>query len=289
MPVLSNLGALGRASRILVTQRDGLGTVTFSNSFRIVNVRGVEFAGFWPFPHSINLAGVQDFAWAYSKVLSLNITGRVATTENIELVECVTPEAGLRNHDTWAFRTMEYEYRKIAVTGCYIAPSFKEAGSREHVDTLQLSGTRPQRDVTLHDTAIFASTNAGLIPSSAASNVLLDNSIIVGEDRMLIRFPLPAGANNFTSGYPIGVNGQGTTNVLSANDSIIVGSARGTWDNVTNTLASTTPSVRVTKGGFTINRWLVVQGASWIDARIPQPTDGYLVGIWSNLAALKAR
>lgn len=282
-PVIANLGALGRSSRIVVVPRDGIDTVRFTNSIRILNVRGVTFLGFSPFPHSLNLSGVQDFAWARSKVLSLNITGRGAFVENVELVECVTPEAGLRNHDTWAFRTIEHGYRNISVVGCYLAPSYKEAGSPEHVDTLQLSGGLPQQNVTIRDTVIFASTNAGLIPSPQADNVRLERSLVVGGDRMLERYPLPSDANNFTSGPPISVNGAGTTNILSAHDSIIIGAVEGLWASVHNTLTDSVPRATSSQGAFSVRPELASIDSAWLNTRAPLPSEDFLRRAWDDV------
>lgn len=280
-PVLANVGALGRSSRILITPRDGVRSVSFSNSIRLVNVRGVTFAGFWLWPHGINLSAVQDLAWGFSKGASFTITGTGGVTQNIELVECVSPNGGLRNYDSWAFRSYRNELAGVSVVGCYIAPSYKQAGSSEHVDTLQLSGPLPQRNITITDSVIFASTNAAVIAASNSRNVALNHSLVIGGDRTLVRYPLPRGADAFTSGPPISVNGDGTSGVLSSRNSILIGPLHGAWATVSNAVISGKVAATASSGAFTVDSSLKSMSAAWLDARSSNPTDAYLQKIWT--------
>ncbi|NII69454.1 hypothetical protein [Microbacterium ulmi] len=280
-PVLEVVGSAGRAHRILVAPRDGVGTVAFGESIRIDRVLGVAFVGFWTYPYSVALTGVQDFAWAWSKGQAFNVTsGRTGEANDVELVECVTPDALVTDSDAWAFRAAGNAYSGIQVVGCYIAPSYKPAGSQAHCDTLQLSGDRPQARITLTDTALFASTNAGFIPSGLASEVLFDHSLLVGGDRMLQRYALPAGANAFTSGYPAAVNGSGTTGVLSARDSLFIGGVKGAWATVENSSVSDRAGTVAASGGFRSDPSLASIDAAWLERMAPTPTDDRLRAIW---------
>lgn len=278
--VLANIGRAGRASRVLVVPRDGVGSVTTSDSIRIDRVRGVAFAGFWTFPSSMVLTGVQDFAWAWSKGRSFNVTAQSGgNVSDVELVECVTPESLLNDADVWAFRTDRGTMSGMSMQGCYIAPYFKPAGSRAHLDTLQLSGTHSIAGVKITDSVLFGSTNAAFIPTSLASNVLFDHSLVVAGSRMLERYPLPAGANTFTSGWPQASNGSGTRGILSAQNSTLIGSVPGVWASVVAS-STTAANTSVQQGKFTCDPSLSTVDAAWIDLRAPYPSDDRLREAW---------
>ncbi len=280
-PVMRNVGAVGRPYRVLVMPRDGVGTVTHSDSLRIELVGGVSFVGFWLGSNSIVLSAVQDFAWAWSKGQAFNITSNSSLpTENVELVECVTPDARLIDSDTWAFRTGGQTYEDISMIGCYLAPSYKNDGSGAHCDTLQLSGDEAKKGLTIRDSVIFASTNSAFIPSGGASDILFDHSLVVGGDRMLQRYPLPAGANAFTSGAPAAVNGIGTVDMLSASASTFIGNVRGVWKSVQSSTVSLAEPPKATSGSFTSDTSLAKVDAAWLEARTPMPTDARLKAAW---------
>lgn len=281
-PVLQLVGALGRPYRVLVAPRDGVGSITHSASMRIDRVRGVAFMGFWPFPNSLVLSSVEDVAWGWSKGQAFNITaGAGGPARGIELVECVTPDARMTESDAWAFRTAGNLLEDVSVVGSYIAPSYKPAGSSAHCDTLQLSGDHAQNRVTLTDSVLFASTNAGFIPSSLATAVAFNHTLIVASDRMLQRYALPAGANAFTSGVPAAVNGTGTVGLLSATDSTFVGALQGTWASIQNTTVSGNRTAAPASGSVQIDSSLSRIDAGWLEARTPMPTDDRLRAIWT--------
>lgn len=279
--VIKDVGVAGRASRVLVMPRDGVGSVTFQDSIRIELVRGVSFVGFWLGTKSMVVSAVQDFAWAWSRGQAFNITSNSSEpTTDVEFVECVTPDARLVDADTWAFRTGGQPYTNISVVGCYVAPSYKNDGSGAHCDTIQLSGDDPMEGLVFRDTVIFSSTNAGLIPSGGATGVVFDHSLVIGGDRMLERYPLPAGANAFTSGPPAAVNGVGSVDQLSAVDSTFVGNVRGTWKSVESSTVSLAKPPEATSGSFTSDTSLSSIDAAWIDSKTPYPTDDRLKAAW---------
>lgn len=278
-PVLSNVGSARRKTRVLISPRDGVGSVTFSASIRLDRVRGVTFLGFWLAPYSLVLSAVQDFSWAWSKGQAFNITGNSSEpTADVDLVECVTPEARAADGDTWAFRTAGQRIDRVAVIGSYIAPSYKAAGSSAHVDTLQLSGSEGMSGIVFRDTAIFASTNAAFIGYPGASDILFDSSLVVGGRYMLDRFPLPEGANNFTSGYPSAVNGSGTVDILSASGSTFYGPLRGTWKTVSGSTVIGAQAPSVADGAF--DAGATTMSADGFDTISPVPTDDVLRSIW---------
>ncbi|GAA3633439.1 hypothetical protein GCM10022200_15700 [Microbacterium awajiense] len=280
--VLKGVGAAGRKYRILVAPRDGAGTVQHSASLRLELVSGVSFMGFWPYPYSVVMSAVTDVAWGWSKVQALNITGNSATpVDDVELVECVTPEAQLKDSDTWAFRTVDRSISNVSMIGCYVSPSYKQAGSSAHCDTLQLSGNSANTGLVIRDSVIFASTNAAFIPSGAATGVIFDHSLVVGGDRMLERYPLPSGANAFTSGFPQAVNGSGSVDQLSGADSVFIGGVSGTWLDVKDCTVSGTRAPTVTTGGFTSDPALSGIDDQWLESMAPMPSDDRLRAAWS--------
>ncbi|GAA2979887.1 hypothetical protein JOD63_002865 [Microbacterium terrae] len=281
-PVIQLVGSSGRASRVLVAPRDGIGSITHTGSIRIDRVKGVSFVGFWTHPNSVVLTSVEDVAWAWSKGQAFNATaGKGGPLSNVEFVECVTPDAKLTESDAWAFRTAGNVLDGVSVIGCYIAPSYKPAGSTAHCDTLQLSGDKAQANITLKDTVLFASTNAGFIPSGLAKNVMFDGSLLVAGDRMLQRYPVPAQANNFTSGAPAAVNGSGTRGILSSRGSTFIGIVRGEWASVQSSTISGSASVPVASGGFTSDPSLAKIDAAWLERTVPVPSDDRLRAIWA--------
>lgn len=280
-PMLANIGKTGRTTRVLVVPRDGVGTVKLAASMRLDRVRGVAFVGIWAYPYSIVFSAVQDFAWAWSKGQAFNISANSSEpTKDVELVECVSPDGRLTEGDVWAFRTAGQTMTGVSVVGCYIAPSFKPAGSEAHCDTLQFSGTHAVQGAVIKDSVIFASTNAAVIPFDRAVDIGFQHSLVVGGDRMLQRFPLPDGANQYTSGFPSAVNGSGTVDILSAQDSTFIGAVRGVWKSAVNTTVSLQSPPKATSGSFTSDTSLASIGGDWLDQMAPVPTDARLLAMW---------
>lgn len=280
-PVLADIGREGRASRVLVIPRDGVESVKIEGSLRLNALVGVAFAGFWTFPESLVLTSTRDFAWAWSKGQAFNISsGDSGPSESTELVECVTPEAAEGDADTWAFRTGANPYRDIAVRGCYLAPTYKAEDSESHCDTLQLSGDADKEGLLIEGTVLFSSTNAGFIPTAEAKDIVFDRSLLVGGDRMLERYPLPRGANAFTSGPPSVVNAAKSVDQMSAKDSVFIGHVRGTFANVENSIISANDAPNATVGAFRPDPSLAEIDAEWLDEKAPMPTDDRLREIW---------
>ena len=280
--VLNDVGTAGNDFRILVVPRDGVGTVTLADSIRLEKVRGVSFVGIWNHPNSMVISASQDVAWAWSKGQAFNISANSSEpTADIEFVECVTPDARLFDQDAWAFRTAGQPLDRVGVIGCYIAGSYKNDGSDAHTDTLQLSGDQPITGLLIKDSAIFASTNAAFIPFTYASDIVFDHSLVVGGDRMLLRHPLPDGANDFSSGYPAAVNGAGSVDQMAANDSIFIGNVRGQFVSSENTQTSLSDPPAASSGAFVSTPALSDADAAWLDTEVPLPTDDVLRKIWT--------
>lgn len=278
-PVLERIGQTGRGRRILIMPRDGSQSIAVDASLRMDRVSGVSFVGFWTFPYSLVLTGVSDFSWAWSKGRAFNVsTNDLAAVSDVEFVECVTPESQLTESDAWATRTAGSTVTNLSLLGCYIASMYKPSSSTAHLDTLQLSGTHPLKNVVMKDSVIFASTNAGFIPTEIASGVRFEHSLVVAGATMLKRYPLPSGAK-LSSVYPQAANGSGTNGVMSAQDSIMIGSVPGVWAAVGNSFTSAAKTY-ANSGGWTYDPTLSEVTSAWLDARTPMPTDEYLRTVW---------
>lgn len=196
-PVLQNLGALGRKSRIVVAPRDGVFSVQHEAGIRIHNVKGVTFLGFSiagedhveanggtdqieagkteptqnTSPNALSWRGlvvtdVKDFAFGWAKVTHCNITAAAggASIDGLELVELVAPDNVISNSDRMGLRNLNgSSMRDVALIGLWMAPRWRNDGSA-HLDTLQTSGNSVRFDAfTFLDCFLNGPSNAVLI------------------------------------------------------------------------------------------------------------------------------
>ncbi|CAF4384100.1 unnamed protein product [Rotaria sp. Silwood2] len=145
----------------------------------------------------------------------------------------VVPDANVKydvnnNADTAAFRTgSNAPVSNVRFLGCYFAPSYREAGSKAHTDSLQFSGASTYSNIQLENTVAFGSTNAA-IQVGAASHYAFVRTLIIGSKMTCVRYPVPAGADGYSLGFvnPNAVNGAATN--ATAINSIIIGSIGST-------------------------------------------------------------
>jgi hypothetical protein len=283
-PVIQGVGSTGRASRILVTPRDGWGTVTVSNSARIHNISGVVFDRLdFGMNNGLVVTACQDFAISRSRAMNFNITGTSGfVTDTIQLVECVTPDSKLSDSDAWAFRTASGSagnVTNVQVLGSYISNFRRSSGSTSHEDALQLSGNNVYSGITLTDTVIFSANNSAFQIGSAP-DITIDHSLLIGiGDIVELRYGDISGADNDMSGAKA-INGGGADGMV-AKDSIILGSVGGpVWTNVTNTRIYPAPGSSPTAGAWTVDSTLASWTVSDLNAATPYPNDAYLESIW---------
>ncbi|MBF4462838.1 hypothetical protein ITJ45_09905 [Rathayibacter sp. VKM Ac-2879] len=285
-PMMQDIGSRDRANRILVYPRDGYGSVTTANSWRLLRVYGVAFAGIVT-TGAFLASGCTGSAFARMKTNAYNVYGVDDTdfTENIELVEVVVPDAQLRDEDVSSMRTptdgaggLRYIYR----IACSTAPAFKKKGSNAHTDTVQLSGQGGNYygDITSIDCIDFASTNSAFQIGSA-SNVRYEHCLVIGGDLVTRVFPLPAGAD--TGGGYNASNGPGADFGCTAVDSVFVGPmGAATWASVTNSrVGYATSGSDPREGSWTIDPSILEWSEADVRERSPQTTDDYLASIWS--------
>lgn len=284
-PMMQDIGSPDRKNRILVYPRDGFGTVTTANSWRLLRVQGVALAGIVT-KGAFLASGCSGSAFARITANAYNVYGVDDTefTENVELVEVVVPEAQLRNEDVSSMRTPDGAggLRFIYRIGCYTAPAYKEKGSDAHTDTVQFSsqGGNYYGDITSIDCVDFASTNTAFQIGSAA-NVRYQHCLVVGAEVVKRVFPLPDGAD--TGGSFGASNGPGTEFGCAAVDSTFIGPmGAATWSTVTNSVAGyETTGAAPKEGEWTIDPSILEWSADDVHERSPQVTAEYLAQIWA--------
>lgn len=284
-PVLQNIGATGRATRILVRPRDGAFSIKHTASARIHNVAGVSFVGFCPWglgvaeasSFGVVLTNCKDTSWAWSKTRFANITTSAGTTDGVELVECVAPLQGARDDDRSAFRNGDGgNTYNVFLDGCYLAGTYKADGSSAHCDTLQLSGPGVFENVDFRDCALFGSTNATYITTEYTSGDLIHTALIGGL-RTALRYPVGSDRSQFING-PVAFNGA-PTNYTASDSTLLTGKVVPVFTSVTDSkTAVTAPTPK--SGAWTVDSGLFDTVAK-IDAAIPFPTDARLQSIWA--------
>ncbi|KQQ03948.1 MULTISPECIES: hypothetical protein [unclassified Rathayibacter] len=285
-PVMQDVGSLDRENRVLVYPRDGYGTVTTANSWRMLRVNGVTVAGIVT-TGGFLVSGCSGSAFARIRVdAAYNVHGAdgVEYTENVEVVEVVVPEAQLRDEDVTSLRTPtkgDGSLRYVRRVACYTAPGYKAKDSNAHTDTIQMSGQGDNYygDFTSVDCIDFASTNTAFQIGSAP-NVRYEHCLVVGGDVVHRVFPLPDGADpggNFAAS-----NGPGADKGCSAVDSIFIGAiGASSWAEVTDSTVGYEGTSAPTEGEWTIDPSILEWSADDVHERSPQVTDEYLATIWA--------
>ncbi|SMH46356.1 hypothetical protein SAMN06295885_2725 [Rathayibacter oskolensis] len=285
-PVMQDIGSLDRENRILVYPRDGYGTVTTANSWRVLRVYGVTLAGIVT-TGGFLASGCSGSAFARIRAdAAYNVHGAdgVAFTENVELVEIVVPQPQLRNEDVSSLRTPtkgDGGLRYVRRVACYTAPGYKEKGSNAHTDTVQFSGqgNNYYGDFTNVDCIDFASTNTAFQIGSAP-NVRYEHCLVVGGEVVRRVFPLPDGAD--TGGNFAASNGPGADQGCSAVDSVFIGAmGASTWAEVTDSTVGYESVAAPAEGEWTIDPSILEWGADDVHGLSPEATDEYLASIWS--------
>ena len=290
-PVLKGLGKATWKKNILVSPRDGWGTVTITDPARIVGVDGVTFARIDT--RYVLLTDCVRTAWAQAKVSQgLKIAASARAVTACDLYEVVMADAKIDPNDPFSFAAgIGASLRDCVWEGCYIAPVFRELGSSNHIDAAQMSGNGVYRGLTVRDSTFFGALNCALQlggpkasdPNKGTPYVTLDRVILASQTTALrVRYTMPAGAYQPTIGQAI--NGTGEPGQLFAKDSYVFGSMYDTrWGSVERSFTSYERAIErntAVSGGWqfdsTMNSW----GAAEFDALTPTPTDEYLRSIW---------
>ncbi|QHF25165.1 hypothetical protein GTU73_14915 [Rathayibacter sp. VKM Ac-2804] len=285
-PMMQDIGTLDRDTRVLVYPRDGWGTVTTANSWRLLRVYNVALVGIVT-NGAFLASGCSSSAFARITTNAYNVYGVDGTdfTENVELVEVVVPDAQLRDEDVSSMRTPTDGaggLRHIFRIGCYTAPAYKEKGSGAHTDTVQFSGQGGNYygDITSIDCIDFASTNTAFQIGSA-QNVRYQHCLVVGADVVKRVFPVPDEADQ--DGSFGASNGPGVEFGCSALDSTFIGPmGAATWASVSGSTAGyETTGAAPKEGEWIIDESILEWTADDVHERSPQVTSEYLAQIWA--------
>ena len=275
--VLKNIGSSSWSQRVTVCPRDGYGTVIFSGGVRLINVRGVCFAGLSG--DSIKLEGCDSSALAWAKVTAwlagYGLAGQA--TANVEYCEVVIPDSRVVDGDASDFYAVSGgPLTNWLFDACYIAPRFFNPATtpKPHTDSLQFAGTCSS--MCMRDVAIFASNNCS-VQTGSILDLILDHSYVVSGAVARSRYPFLDGGS--TENGATAFNGNGTG--FSATNSVFIGGmCSATWTYVTNTRTSYAyaASQQPATGSWTVDTSLSATNPPMP----PYPTDTYLGSIWSN-------
>ena len=290
-PTLKGLGKASWTRNILVSPRDGWGSVTIADPVRIVGVDGVTFARIDS--RYVLLTDCVRTVWAQAKVSQgLKITASARNVTACDLYEVVMADAKIDPNDPFSFAAgAGASLRDCVWEGCYIAPVFRELGSSNHIDAAQMSGGGVYRGLTIRDSTFFGALNCALQlggpkasdPNKGTPYVTLDRVVLTSQTTALrVRYTLPAGAYQPTIGQAI--NGSGEPGQLFAKDSYVFGSMYDTkWGSVERSFASFDRAAErntAVSGGWQVDSTMNGWGAAEFDELTPAPTDDHLRSIW---------
>ncbi|GMM97537.1 hypothetical protein [Microbacterium sp. MTN4-26] len=301
---LRDVGSTGRDWRVLVTPRDGWGSVTSVGTvadgagYAFVNLAGVALIGFDFSTTGVVVRNCRDVAIGWSTFGRLNGTSNDHDgLSDVEMVECVLPDLTDNGVDRMALRVAnDYSASGVSMRGCYVAPAYKVAGSSAHCDTLQTSrssGAGNVSDISIEDSVFYASSSA-VFMAEHTQNVSLVRSAFIGGLRGTGRYPIADGLHliegeNTLWGQPVS-QGDLVTGV-AVSGGLILGSIRESWqfDSVADVITTDETPPAPATGAFTVD--VATYGEQgdllpqeWYDANCPLPDAARLSTVWSALA-----
>lgn len=286
-PAIQNVGSSSWTTKVLVTPRDGYGTVV-TGSHKFQNVRGVTFARF--IGDSWMLRDCSNFNLAWTKLnVGLKTYADTMNVENCNIYEVAMINSRADEEDSCQYRASESYYIKDCIwEGVYLAPLFRPVGSSSHLDTLQMFGAGYYRGLTLRDCLFFGSNNCALQgggyqisdPYIGQPFVTLDHTMLVSQSLAVqLRYSIPSGA---TGSGGQAINGPGEPGPWFAHNSYLMGSLHSTqWNTVTNTRTITGVSNSIMNGSWAHESWSSLTPAAFNALVGPEPDDSYLASIWT--------
>ncbi len=291
-PALKGFGRGTASKNILVSPKDGWGSVTIGDDVRLTNVKGVTFARING--RSVLLTDCSRTNWAQAKVsVNFRMTASSGIVRQCNAYEVVMADAKVDISDPLGYAAGSNAKITDSVwEGCYCAPVFRPEGASDHIDTLQMYGNGAYRGLTIRDSTLFGALNSALQlggpkpedPELGTPFLTLDHSILTAQVTAIqARYPLPAGAYAPKLGQAI--NGSGESGQLFAKDSYVFGSMYTTqWGTVENSFVAYNKAPannKAVSGAWVYDPAMASVGAAWFDARTPTPTDDYLRSIWT--------
>ncbi|KRE25925.1 hypothetical protein [Agromyces sp. Soil535] len=289
---LKGVGRGSASKNILVSPKQGWGSVTVTESARLMGVKGVTFARING--RFILLTDCSRTSWAHSKVsYGFRMTASSGVVKECNAYEVVMADAKIDINDPFGFAAgRDSMITKSVWEGCYCAPVFRPSGASDHIDTLQMYGNGAYRGLTVRDSTFFGALNSALQlggpksqdPDLGTPFMTLDHSILTAQViAMRVRYPAPQGANTPTMGQAI--NGSGEPGQLFAKDSYVFGSMYDTeWGSVQNSFTSyykAPANNPAASGGWQYDASMSSWGADRFDQLTPTPTDDYLRRVWA--------
>ena len=145
---IKGIGRGTATKNILVSPKNGWGTVTIADSVRLVGVKGVTFARING--RFILLTDCSRTSWAQSKVgFGFRMTSSNGVTSECNAYEVVMADAKIDINDPFGYAAGTGSMITQSVwEGCYCAPVFRPSGATDHIDTLQMYGNGAYRGLT---------------------------------------------------------------------------------------------------------------------------------------------
>lgn len=275
--VLQNIGNAERATRILVTACEGIGTVKVApgRGVSFVGVDGVSIIGIDFSAQGVMVRNSESFAVGYSKVPVLLVTANGGNgVRDVEIVEIVAgPEAvnGVSYDRVEVKSAGGYSVTGLRFAGFYGAPHYKPLGSSGHSDTLQFvttSGTGTITDVTIEDSVLFQSADQGIMAGGNGGGAITHSAFFGGAVGQL-RYPM------YEGGDPISLANvwHGTWSNVAVSDAIVAGTISTSYSfaGVSDSL-----STAGTRGFNTLGAVTLAD----IHRLAPMPTAARLADIW---------
>nr|WP_307330721.1 DUF4082 domain-containing protein [Microbacterium sp. SORGH_AS_1204] len=275
--VLQDIGNASRTSRILVSACAGVGTVKTAGDKGIafVGVRGVSIVGIDMGSTSVMLRNVEAFGFGYTTVGTLLVTANGGRgVQNADVVEVVAGAEAVTGvgYDRMEVKSADgYSVNDLSFSGLYAAPHYKERGSNAHTDTIQFvttTGSGTITNVLLEDSAIFQSSNQGIIAGSNSGGEMR-NTLVVGGKTSQLRYPVYEGGQPIVAANSL----HGTWSNLAVETSTVAGSVSSSYS------FSTVEASASTKGDRGFSK-LVPLTLADLDEMAPVPTAERLAAIW---------
>lgn len=287
-----DVGPASRSNKILIIPRDGWGTVTGNSGTTIaskdtngynIRLQNVAMLGFDFTTQGVNFRNAREAALGWSTFGWLQVVANSNNSTNLEMVECVLPDAQNQEEDRSAVRWANgYGITGLLFAGHYGAPAYKALGSSSHCDTLQFSSTEAgvTSSVIFKDSIFFQSSSQAIM-YGGPQDIQLQHTAIIGGRRGTGRYPIGGDRFVITAENALWGGGAGV-----ASDSLVMGSISSsfTWSSVTNSVNS--PSSGTPASGWTFDPAYQSQSTpqnTWLDANAPYPTRSYLASAWAAL------
>ncbi len=276
--VLQYIGNAARATRILVTPCNGIGTtrVGAGDGVAFVGVNGVSVVGIDFSAQKVMIRNSESFAIGYSAVPVLLVTANggngVRDVEIVEIVAGPNAATGVSYDRVEVKSAGGYDIDGLRFAGFYGAPNYKPNGSSGHTDTLQFvttSGGGIIANVTIEDSVLFQSSDQGIMAGANVNGAIIHSAFFGGTIGQL-RYPMYAGGDPITLSNLL----HGTWTNLTVTDSMVAGTISPAYTFAGVTGSASTEGTR----GFGA---LGALNIADIDRFAPMPTPARLDSIWN--------